>query len=111
MKNLISTIEGIWTSIIPIELSTSQIETLNNHSIENNNNRIELLNTIKQQTESNASDDDSALAQSNYMLNKPELKDTDTYSLASVNITIDENDIQNGIINFTLNGEYKQIRF
>jgi hypothetical protein len=110
MKNLESTIEGIWnetTVVRSTERDRKLIEAIRDAKYAD---VLELTKDIVPTTLVEASEEDSSVAKDIYLKNKPELKGDDTYQLISASITID-GDKSRGIINARLNGEHIQIRF
>lgn len=96
MKNLNSEIEGVW--IEQLELTTAQLEILQNGTQEEKQAVIEASKVV-------ANEVDTATTNSLYNLHKPT---EGTYHLIGCNLTIGEN--TRGIINYRINREHKQIR-
>lgn len=106
MKNLQSTTEGTWIEINQVSLTREQIALLNSEKESDKDAIKTLIAEIKSLREVNAKEEDILIAQSKYQEIKPVLKETDVYELISFDIAG-----INGILNYRVNGEHKQIRF
>lgn len=106
MKNLQSTVEGTWVELKQVQLTEEQKTLLNSNDEANREAIKALLAEIKSLREVAAPKKDATLAQEKYEEVKPTLKETDVYQLISFDITGN-----NGILNYRVNGEHKQVRF
>ena len=107
MKNIQSTIEGIWTELNQVVLSKDQKVILEG---KDQNAIKELQDTLKSQREVPAQDSDISICQAKYLSIKPILTNTDVYQLIAINVNLDAENCS-GILNCRVNGEHKQIRF
>ena len=109
-KILNSKEEGVWFILNKIELTKEEMDLIKNQD-SNNEDKKELLERIKLNKKTPAIQEDSDLAQSIYLENKPELKEGDKYRLLSASITLRNSKLVGGLINCRINGNHKQIRF
>lgn len=108
MKNFQSKTEGIWTKILPIQLTDEQKELLLSTKDEDKDAKKILAQEISVQMNGVPTSEETTQLNSLYDSIKPELKEDDSYQLLSINVLGDE---LNGILNCRVNGEHKQIRF
>ena len=108
MKNFKSNIEGQWLEMVPLELSNEQKGILMKRQFESEEFK-QVQEYISNNSTKPASEEDALILNNAYNKYKPTLKDTDTYELISVNITLTDTGGR-GIINCRVNGEHKQIR-
>jgi hypothetical protein len=107
MKNLNSTVEGIWIETTPITLTEEQKTILESSDKEA---RALLITELNSASEVEPNEIILALAIANYNYLKPVISSDDTYELISCNISFNDNKAS-GILNCRVNGEHKQIRF
>ena len=107
MKQFQSTIEGTWIELKQVELTEEQKTLLMSKEEGDKDAKLALFEEIKSQREGVVDAAKSAELITFYESKKPELKAKDIFQL----ITADVNESFNGIINFRVNGEHKQIRF
>ena len=110
MKNLQSTIEGIWKEVLKVELTQEEKTLLMSTDEADLEAQKALMDEIKTKRFVDAQIKDSELAQAKYENVKPKLKENDTYQLIAFDVTLDSEHLT-GILNCRVNGEHKQIRF
>ena len=109
-RDIMSDEEGVWFILNKIELTKEEMDLIKNQDSDNEHKK-ELLERIKLNKKTPAIQEDSDLAQSIYLENKPELKEGDKYRLLSASITLRDNKLVGGLINCRINGNHNQIRF
>jgi len=110
MKHIQSTLEGSWIELLPVSLTEEQETLIRSTHAADKEAQAQLILSINSQREAELSSEEIEIAQNQYLLNKPELKEGDVYQLIAVDITLNEMMVS-GIINCRINGEHKQIRF
>lgn len=109
MNTYQSSIEGAWSSFIPVLLTVEQQKLM--RSREESEAKTELINTLSSQRIGEVSGKKTKELSDFYNTLKPELKEEDVYELISIDILEKEEGIYTGILNFRINSEHKQIRF
>ena len=107
MKQYQSTVEGVWVEFKSVELTDEERSILASNQQSDQEAKEQLIQSIKSRSIVLAGDEESSELIAIYNSNKPELKESDTYELISVNV--DSN--FNGIINCRINGNHTQVRF
>jgi poly-D-alanine transfer protein DltD len=108
MKNYKSTKEGEWFEQVSVELTNDQRILMRSRQLESQEYK-ELMEYIDTNSKKEVTEDVFQVLETSYNKYKPKLKETDSYELIGVSITIEGNKGR-GIINCRLNGEHKQIR-
>jgi fibrillarin-like rRNA methylase len=107
MKQYQSTVEGVWVEFKSVELTDEERSILASNQQSDQEAKEQLIQSIKSRSIVLAGDEESSELTAIYNSNKPELKESNTYELISVNV--DSN--FNGIINCRINGNHTQVRF
>ena len=107
MKQFESIVEGTWVEVKQVQLTEEQKTLLMSREESDKDAKLALAQELKSQREGAVDAAKSAELVAFYESKKPELKAEDVFQL----ITADVNESFNGIINFRVNGEHKQIRF
>lgn len=101
MKNYTSNQEGVWNKILnPVVTEENLVILKGTDSAE----KTALIEFLKLSSSEVVEDNTELVALYNSL--KPELKETDSYFLISMNVCNNK-----GILNYRLNGEHVQIRF
>lgn len=111
MKNFQSKTEGIWTKILPVQLTDAQKELLMSTKVEDKDAKKILSQELSSQMNGVPTTEENTELTSLYNSVKPELKEDESYELLSINVISDEDEKLSGILNCRINGEHKQIRF
>jgi|688.fasta_scaffold962866_2 hypothetical protein len=107
MKQFQSIVEGTWVELKPVVLTEEQKTLLMSKEKGDKEAQLALFEEIQFQREGVVDAAKSAELAAFYESKKPELKAEDVFQL----IAADVSESFNGIINFRVNGEHKQIRF
>jgi len=110
MKNFQSKEEGTWIEILPVQITKEQRDLLHSTKEEDKEAQQELATLIKSQKGGVVSEEKTASLVQFYNSIKPEVKETDTYQLISIDLS-EKSDKFVGILNCRINSEHKQIRF
>lgn len=110
MKNFQSKEEGVWVELLSIQLTKEQKDLLRSTKEEDKETQQELSILIKSQRENIVNEEKIEVLNQFYNSIKPILKETDIYKLISVDLS-EKQEKFIGILNYTINGEHKQIRF
>lgn len=109
MKNLKSTIEGVWFEIKPIVLTEEQKTLFTSKEESDKEAKAILLDKLKKESEITPDESTLALASATYNYLKPAVPENAIYEFAGCSMSIGEK--LTGILNYRINGEHKQIRF
>lgn len=110
MKTYQSSTENNWIELLPVYLTKEQKDLIRSKNIEDLSDRQALNSTIWTQRIGTVSEEKSDELVAFYNTVKPQLNEGDTYNLISIDLHENGNSY-NGILNFRINGEHKQIRF
>jgi len=110
MKNLKSTIEGVWVENKKVALTQSQKQLLETTDDDNFTERENLKEWVKSQKLIEVSEEINEAAQSIYLQHKPTIKEGDSYQLISVSMRY-MNGKGSGLINCRVNDKHIQVRF
>ena len=111
MKNFkLKDTEDNWKEIRPIQLTKAERDLLSDGENKSQEKRT-LQASLKGKREKLPIKKDKDKATEIYNKYKPKLEETDIYEIIQMDLTIDDEGKERGIINCRINGEHKQIRF
>ncbi|MTK53308.1 hypothetical protein [Paludibacter sp.] len=108
MKNLHTDDGQLWKELKQVTLTPEQTAVLES----GNSDKIsQVMDFVRDNSMTDASDSDVSVANAAYEANKPVLKEKDVYQLIAIDVTIADNTAKSGIINCRINDEHQQVRF
>lgn len=111
MKNFQSTTEGVWTERVSVQLTDIEKQLMRSQEPADVESKEILLNRLREEREQITTVEKSDALSAFYAGIKPILNETDLYELIACNLTENGTGLYNGILNYRLNDEHKQLRF
>jgi hypothetical protein len=108
MKHYISSVEGEWVEVLPVNLTEEQKSILES---EDKVAKKQLSELIKSQKQGPVDEIKKSELDRFYNIVKPKLKEGDSYELISISLSKKAKNIFTGILNYRINKEHKQVRF